>query len=80
MEFLSVSTFRYIMLQDLGRHDHAMGAALHLVMRSAQAHSGPSRCMPLCQVTYNILIDVYVKRCQWEEAVKILDILEKQVR
>jgi pentatricopeptide repeat protein len=30
-------------------------------------------------VTYNILIDVYVKKGQWEEAVKILDTLEQQV-
>lgn len=30
-------------------------------------------------VTYNILIDVYVKKGQWEEAVKILDTLEHQV-
>lgn len=31
-------------------------------------------------VTYNILIDVYVKKGQWEEGVKILDTLERQVR
>lgn len=30
-------------------------------------------------VTYNILIDVYVKKGQWEEAVKVLDTIEKQV-
>jgi pentatricopeptide repeat protein len=30
-------------------------------------------------VTYNILIDVYVKRGQWEEAIKTLDRLEQQV-
>lgn len=30
-------------------------------------------------VTYNILIDVFVKKGQWEEAVKSLDTLEQQV-
>lgn len=31
-------------------------------------------------VTYNILIDVYTKKGAWDEAVKILDTLERQVR
>ena len=31
-------------------------------------------------VTYNTLIDVYGKTGQWEEAVKVLDALEHQVR
>lgn len=36
-------------------------------------------CVPNL-VTYNILIDVYVKKGQWEEAVTILGTLERQVR
>lgn len=35
-------------------------------------------CVPNL-VTYNILIDVYVKKGQWEEAVTILGTLERQV-
>ena len=31
-------------------------------------------------VTFNTLIDVYGKTGQWEEAVRVLDTLEQQVR
>jgi pentatricopeptide repeat domain-containing protein 1 len=31
-------------------------------------------------VTYNTLIDLYVKTGQWQEAIKLLDKLEEEVR
>lgn len=47
--------------------------------RSAAGDTHNPLVAPWSQVTFNILIDVYVKRCQWEEAVRVLETLEKQV-
>lgn len=49
-------------------------------MRSRRLSPHPLAPLPTPQVTYNTLIDLYVKTGQWQEAIKVLDKLEEEVR